>query len=209
MSNHFPEHPIELTIVNDGSGTELKEDEIRTLKESCSHLRYITYSPNHGKGYALREGVKKSNAEFILFTDIDFPYNTTSMVRLLNTLLAGRSDAVIGVRSEEYYQELPFARRFISKALKGMNKRLLGLKVNDTQCGLKGFNKKGKHVFLSTTIDRFLFDLEFIYLLSRGDYQVSTVDVELREGVEFRSMRLSILLVEGWNFLRILLRKRD
>ncbi|MBK7037383.1 MAG: hypothetical protein IPH42_13850 [Bacteroidetes bacterium] len=78
------------------------------------------------------------------------------------------------------------------------------LKISDTQCGLKGFNKKGKDIFLKTTINRYLFDLEFIFLVSRQkEVSMVPVEIELKENIQFSSMRTGILLSEGFNFLKI------
>ena len=82
----------------------------------------------------------------------------------------------------------------------------LRLPTSDSQCGLKCFDKKGKEVFLSTQIDRFLFDLEFLVLASKkADLSISTVAVELREGVKFSRVGWQILLTEAINFLKILI----
>ena len=99
---------------------------------------------------------------------------------------------------------MPPGRKFISKILRTGSKNILRLKISDTQCGLKGFNKKGKNIFLKTTIDRYLFDLEFIFLVSRQkEVSMIPVEIELRENIQFSSMRTGILLSEGFNFLKI------
>ena len=68
--------------------------------------------------YAIRSyygyGVKQSKGDFILYTDIDWPYTETSVLAVLDKLLSG-SDAVIGIRDVRYYQQLPPWRRWISK----------------------------------------------------------------------------------------------
>ena len=70
---------------------------------------------------------------------------------------------------------------------------------------MKGFTKEIKPVFLKTQIDRYLFDLEFIYLLSRmKNTRILPVKVKLRDGVEFSKVRLNILTGEFRNFLKVL-----
>ena len=66
---------------------------------------------------------------------------------------------------------------------------------------------EGKKRFLETTNNRFLFDLEFVLYCSRSSTtKLSAVDVQLNEGVVFSKMPISILMKEGWNFIKILFR---
>ena len=206
LENQLPELQFHLIIVNDGS-SRIKEDEsLQILKRGIPALQWISYMPNKGKGYALRKGVETSNSEHILYTDIDWPYTQESMTELIGTLLSSQ-DAVIGVRDAGYYAHLPPSRRRISKWLKKINGKFLKLKVDDTQAGLKGFKKKVKHVFLATTINRYLFDLEFIYLLSKiNDLKIIGQPIKLREGITFSKMNRKILFHEARNFLKIWLK---
>lgn len=79
--------------------------------------------------------------------------------------------------------------------------------ISDTQCGLKGFGEAGRELFLRTTIDRFLFDMEFVMFVSRRkDLRTEVVEARLNEGVRFSRMNYRILLRESINFVRIALR---
>lgn len=206
LENQMPDQQFHLIIVNDGSSRIIEDESLQILKRGIPALQWISYTPNKGKGYALRKGVESSNSEHILYTDIDWPYTQESMANLIISLLTS-ADAVIGVRDEGYYAHLPPSRRQISKWLKRINARFLKLKVHDTQAGLKGFKKKVKPVFLSTTIDRYLFDLEFIYLLSKKeDLKVIGQPIKLREGITFSKMNRKILFHEARNFLKIWLK---
>lgn len=207
LQKALPQLTLGLIVVNDGS-SRLDEAASRVrLASAIPEASLISYPENRGKGYALRHGVNQSDADMMVYTDIDWPYDEPSMVRVVEGLMTS-ADAVIGVRNEKYYHQLPKGRRRISKWLRNTNRRLLKLRVDDTQAGLKGFKTYLKPVFLSTTIDRYLFDLEFVYLLSKQKgMNIIGVPVALREGVVFRQMKRQILLQEAGNFLRIWLRK--
>jgi glycosyltransferase involved in cell wall biosynthesis len=198
----LPELAFHLIIVNDGS-TKLDEEIIERLQAAIPELQWIAYRENQGKGYALRQGVSDAGGDFILYTDIDWPYTEESMIRLIRRLMEG-AEVVIGIRDEAYYKHLPSARRLISKWLRTFNAWFLRLRANDTQAGLKGFRKHIIPIFLSTTINRYLFDLEFIYLLSKQKkLKMESLPIQLREGITFSRMNKRILLQEGWNFLKI------
>jgi len=202
----LPDVKIRLFIVNDGSQRLDENHSAGVIQEVIPDLQWISYKENRGKGYALRQGVKNSTADFIVYTDIDWPYTEESMIGVIQTL-TGSADAVIGKRDENYYTHLPPARRRISRLLRSFNAKLLRLKVDDTQAGLKGFRKNIKDIFLSTTIDRYLFDLEFIYLISaKKEMKVVGYPIALRPGITFSKMNRKILFQEARNFLKIWVR---
>lgn len=167
-----------------------------------SSINFISYTENQGKGYALRKGVEAAKGDYIVYTDIDLPYTHESFLKVMEALKQG-NDVVVGIRSEEYYTHLPKSRVYISKFLRSLIRFFLRIPTDDTQCGLKGFNQKGREVFLSTTINRHLFDLEFVFLSARKKLKIKTVEVELRPEVVLSQMNWKILLQEFGNFLKI------
>jgi glycosyltransferase involved in cell wall biosynthesis len=196
---------LRLAVVNDGSPRNVTATNIATLKQQLSTVQFIQYEQNRGKGYALREGVKATEADYYVVTDTDFPYTLVSMRRVIEVLLANGGVAA-GNRNTDYYQKVPLFRKLLSKFLRFMLRNVLRIPVTDSQCGLKGFDNAGKAIFLKTTIDRFLFDLEFL-MLTNGNVLVTPVPVELRSGVVFSKVGGKILLTEGRNFLTLFLRQ--
>ncbi len=197
----------ELIIVNDGSSKNI-DAALEQLKLNIPRLIYTALSQNRGKGAALRTGVAKATGNLVLYTDIDFPYTQASFLEVFDALSNGNCDVAIGVKNADYYRHSPKYRTFISKALRKGIGFFFNMPVTDTQCGRKGFNQKGKTVFLETTIDRYLFDLEFVYQSFRQyrNLKVSAIEVSLRPNVIFRTMNLKVLASESANFLKILLK---
>ena len=197
---------VELIIVNDGSSKSFEEEEVKSFFAKKSGINIISYSENKGKGYALREGIKQAKGELIIYTDIDFPYTPESFSKIYSALKNENVDVAMGIRGEEYYTHLPKARVRISKLLRWFIKQFLRIPTDDTQCGLKGFNQNGKKIFLQTTINRYLFDMEFIFLSARQKLNIKTIPVELRPEIQLSTMNSTILLQEFTNFLKIFLK---
>lgn len=198
---------LHLILVNDGSRHGIAASEIDFLQSQLPLFTYLAYLPNQGKGHALRSGVNAAKGDLQIYTDIDFPYTTDSLLAIYEALRSGKADIAAGVRDASYYTHVPAVRRFISKLLRWMLRTFLRTKITDTQCGLKGFNAQGRKIFLETRIDRFLFDLEFIFLASNVDWlQMAQVEVQLKPGVVFSKARIGILLRESLNFGSIFLR---
>lgn len=196
---------IDLTLVNDGHPDGQAPKVLSQLPDLIPGIRLITYQENRGKGYALRQGVAASSGDIYLVTDADFPYTIDSMEAIVRHLLE-QGGIAAGNRDLSYYAHVPFFRKILSKGLRWMLRHLLRLQVTDSQCGLKGFDSAGKAVFLETTIDRFLFDLEFL-LLAKNRVPVAPVPVELRAGVVFSKVGWKILSAEGRNFLQLFFRQ--
>lgn len=194
---------IALYVVNDGSPTDITKS-VQIIANQISDFTFIDGKINRGKGAALRSGISKADAELYIYTDIDLPYSVASIKMIYLSLLEGY-DVVAGIKDDKYYKQTPMLRRWISKLLRFSIKNVLGLSISDTQCGLKGFNVRGRACFLSTTIDRYLFDLEFIYLASKQGLRVVPKKVALRPGIIFRKMNPKILLQESRNFFKIIL----
>jgi hypothetical protein len=81
--------------------------------------------------------------------------------------------------------------------------------VKDTQSGLKGFNQKGKEVFLKTHINSFLFDMEFVVLASRRkDLRLAKIQVHVRDGISFSQMSWKTIKQELLSFQNIFSRSK-
>lgn len=207
IAAHLQDVSVRIILVNDGSSKGIEAEDIQALRENISGFQFINRSINQGKGYTLREGIARSDAPMTIFTDVDFPYTTDSLLALYRLLSEGGCDIAVGIKDEAYYQKLPAMRVRISRFLRFLSGIFLKMSITDTQCGLKGFNEKGKAVFMRTTIKRYLADLEFIFLADHtSGIRMRPLTVHLREHVVFSKVNSSILLTEGLNFFQVWLR---
>ena len=183
---------IHLYVVNDGSARGFEKVVTDYIRQNIPDVYILGYPANWGKGFALRTAASVCCSGYILYTDHDFPYTLESMSRVLDMLQRG-IDVVVSTRDKTYYDSLPLSRRMVSRFVRGCNRYLLRMKYADTQAGLKGFSRKGRSVFLSTRINTYLFDWEFVYKAShRPDLTVRDVPVKLREEVRFSAFGIGI-----------------
>lgn len=207
LKTAYPDTQFNLILVNDGSSQSLDLG-IARISAAIAPFQYIHNTTNGGKGIALRTGIQQSQAEYIIYTDIDFPYTTDSFKKIYNELISNVVDAAIGVKDADYYQHVPKIRVFISRLLRFLIGFLLRLSITDTQCGLKGFQRHLKPLFLQTTINRYLFDLEFIYILERTpNVRMAAIPISLKENIVFTKPRISLLAMEAFNFVKIMIKR--
>ncbi len=203
IDNHIDD-VVQLIIVDDGSTSGVTNENISFLKEHITHFLLKRNEQNRGKGFAIRKGVEVADGNTLIYTDIDFPYDIESLLKVYATLKKNEVDIVAGVKDDTYYKNVPFARKYISKGLRLFTKTLLSLPISDTQCGLKGFKKEVSTLFLDTTIDRYLFDIEFLRNAHKKHLHIVQVPVHLNDSVVFRKMNYKILLPEVVNFIKII-----
>lgn len=191
VSDHFSElrnrlsdvYDINLVIVDDGNGSIL-DPAIDLLKRRAPDTTLIRIKDNRGKGYALRKGMAQADGDIIVYTDEDFPYGNDVIADMIHTINEHESLVLTGHRSKAYYRQLNCKRRWISRILQSMNAVILGLHITDTQCGLKAFSSDWKAVFMQTTSDGYLADVEFIRMLQHKKADIKTVKVQLRDNIK-------------------------
>ncbi len=203
LQRRLPEVELIPVLVVDGLSPDIGPDQFKLLGKAFPEIRFHWFSHNYGKGFALRHGVRHVDADYYLYTDVDFPFEHESMVSLVHRLIRPDGpDVVAGVKGPEHYRKVPLQRRLVSILLRVGIRLLFGLPHSDTQTGLKGFNRKARTVFLQTRIPRYLFDLEFLLRAHRTPgIRIEWHEVALRPDVTFTPLDRRILSSELRNLV--------
>jgi glycosyltransferase involved in cell wall biosynthesis len=207
LSAHLSQCDVHLILVDDCSTDNFFEMQDAYLKRNLNHVTIIHNKENSGKGKSIKNGLLHSKSSYVIYTDADLPYDFESVGRVVDRLING-TDIVFGTRSQEYYAKLPFQRKVISKVLQFFNRNILGLKVSDTQCGLKGLNVRGKYCLESTKSNSYLFDLELLMVANeKSRLKVETVLAEISPNFEISNMKVRILVKEALSLFKILFKR--
>lgn len=167
---------IEIIVVNDGS----KDNMMEILKNYEGDIKIVTYSPNMGKGYALREGIKNAQGDYIYIADVDLSTPIEYIDNFFNQM--NGYDCVIGSRALEGGNiNESVLRKSFGKMSNLLIRMVLGLNFKDTQCGFKMFNLEAKRYFLMCENNRFGFDFEFLYLLKKNGLKIKEIPVKWDE----------------------------
>lgn len=159
----------EIILINDGS---LDRTEELAKKKTGESVRYIGYTPNRGKGYAVREGIAAAKGEVVMFTDCDLAYGTEVIGEFYEALEKNPGyDVAVGSRKihPRGYEGYSFIRKLASKTYRLVLRLFFGLTLSDSQCGCKAFRKSAADaIFPHCRIDRFAFDYEAILVGQRA-----------------------------------------
>lgn len=171
----------ELIFVDDGS-TDACTEPVKKASEADPRIRLVSYQPNRGKGYAVRQGVLAAEGDYIIFTDCDNAYGTDAVARLAQTLTDTGADIVVGSRnlSKDGYAGYTLIRKIASKIYLKFIGVMAGFKLSDSQCGMKGFrHDAAKKIFRNCEVERFAFDLEVIMIATRLGCQIAEMPVKI------------------------------
>lgn len=177
------DYEVEIICVNDGStdGTHAILEEFVTKNDS---LKIISYSINKGKGYAVKTGMIIAKGEFRVFTDADIPYGLTELEKIIYYLDLNESNICIGDRKlegSEYAMKMSFLRKLSSELFTILISRFVVTGVNDTQCGLKGFEASvADKIFPKLQIKGFAFDVEILYLCHKYEFDLKRIPVKFQ-----------------------------
>jgi dolichyl-phosphate beta-glucosyltransferase len=197
----------EVIVVNDGS----KDKTCAVIAKSHPWVHLIPRKANKGKGYSVREGVVEAlhimpEADYIIFTDAD----GSSHLRYMIPQLKCGKDIIITNRElkESYILNTSKWRRLSSRGFYMLNRILLGLKITDTQNGLKAYSANvARKLFTLAKEDGFCFDAEVLFLATKIGYQVKQVPVVWRNTLDSR-VKFKHLFIMFNDTLRILKRYR-
>jgi len=168
----------EIRVVDDGS-TDNTADIVKSV--NIPGTRLLRSGVNHGKGFSVRKGVLSATGDFVLFTDADLSTPIEEVEKLLDVAVKENADVVIGSRGLDMSfieKHQPTMRESGGRLFNVVVRFVLGLKIYDTQCGFKLFRRATvQSAFEKLTTDRFGFDPELLFILSRQKLKVREVSV--------------------------------
>jgi glycosyltransferase involved in cell wall biosynthesis len=171
------QYDIELIVVDDGSTDNTYEEALRVASD---RIRVLTYPENRGKGYALRQGVREATGELVTFIDADLDLHPCQTEVLLQKM-GERVDAVVGSKRHPGSRVIyPWKRRFLSACYHWMTRFLFGLKLKDTQAGIKLFRREALLSALPhVKVNGYAFDLDLLVNVHDLGYRISEAPIVL------------------------------
>jgi glycosyltransferase involved in cell wall biosynthesis len=175
--------PFEIILVNDGS-SDNSPQEIEQLAATHAGEVFSLNLPRSGKGEALRQGAQAARGEFVVFLDADLDIPPEQILFFVAIQRVKKADAVIGSKMHpDSTVDYPLIRRIYSLGYYVLVKALFGLRVRDTQTGLKLVRRDLLLQALEKTESRgFTLDLELLVRLA----QLGAVMVEAPVVVEYK-----------------------
>lgn len=181
LSDHFT--TFEIIAVNDGSTDETKA-EIQKAEASIP-LRAIHSVENSGKGNAVRRGILSAKHDLIAFLDADLAIPIETLLDFVPKAENEGFDMVIASRflpGLKVKKPVLWYRQVMERIFRCLRMLILqDFSIQDTQCGFKLFKREtALFIFSRTTINRFAFDSEVIFIALKKRYRILELSITLQ-----------------------------
>jgi dolichol-phosphate mannosyltransferase len=199
---HASVRGAEVLIVDDSSPDGTFE-EVRKLQKKDKKLHLLLRDRSvKGRGWAGRDGFVKAlamGAQVVVEMDADLSHQPKFIPSMLEPLLAGEADVVLGSRYIPGGKDMdrPFHRQWISNLAKYYLKWVLGLKAQDPTSGFRAYSKKAlERIQVKTLRARDPFTVsEILFRCYRANLRVREVPIEFIDRTQGESkLGLSTLL---------------
>jgi dolichyl-phosphate beta-glucosyltransferase len=190
----------EIVVVDDGSADDTAAA-AQAAAAGDARVRVIRYTPNRGKGFAVRTGMLAATKAAVLFMDADNSTEIEEVEKIMPWLQSGAYDIVIGSRANidtQLVRAQHPVRKLLGKLYGLLTRSLAFYGIRDTQCGFKLFTRAAaQRVFGELQSPTAIFDIELLMRASRAGLHIKEVGVTWTHDPESRltyNARQSLLI---------------
>ncbi|WP_061515019.1 glycosyltransferase [Leuconostoc mesenteroides] len=187
-----------IIVVNDGSGKEYNSI-FKQTKENFNCV-VLQHQQNFGKGRAIKTALeyvihKVPNAIGIITIDSDGQHTVNDMNKCIEAFQKAPDKLVLGTRS--FNKKVPLRSKLGNVLTSKITSTVSGIRVNDTQTGLRVIPKKYFIPLLSIEGDRFEFEMSMIldtkkYVIDIVQVPIETVYLDNNKSSHFRVLQDSM-----------------
>lgn len=168
---------IEVILIDDGSTDNTARE---ALLNGVDEI--IPHPTNKGLGVTFRDGIDRAlerDADIIVNIDADGQYNPAQIPDLVQPIVDGRADVVLGWRDITKLSFMPLGNRLGNRLATWVTRRLSGLPIKDSQTGFRAFSREA--ALRMNLFGKYTYVQETIIQACHKDLQVEQVPVEFRE----------------------------
>jgi putative flippase GtrA len=165
--------------IADNASVDATATVARSLAAELPRVRSV-HLPEKGRGRALRTVWGSSDAQVLVYMDVDLSTDLAAVLPLVAPLVSGHSDLAIGTRLHRGSRVVRGAKReLISRTYNHILRRTLSARFSDAQCGFKAIRADVARRLLPLVEDTgWFFDTELLVLAERAGLRIHEVPVD-------------------------------
>lgn len=171
------EKGYKMVIVNDGSSDNTLEVLKDSQRKYPKNIFIYNHIINRGVGMAMQTGfeaVLRYNPRFIVNIDADGQHSIDDLEKVIEPLVSGRAEAVIGVRP---LKDMPKSRNIANAIMNLLTKIFYGVDVSDSQTGFRALTIDALNK-ITINAQGYLISSEFIREINDNDILFEEVTIQ-------------------------------
>jgi glycosyltransferase involved in cell wall biosynthesis len=175
---------IETLVIDDGS-----QDDTARVAQSLGVTHVVRFRRNKGLAAAFAAGLDaglRAGADIIVNTDADNQYAGSGIPKLVEPLLAGRADIVIGDRNIRDIRHMSWPKKWLQRIGSWAVRQVSSTSVPDTTSGFRAYTREA--ALRMTIVSDFSYTLESI--IQAGKRRMAITHVEVATNARTRPSRL-------------------
>lgn len=191
----YGEESIEIYVIDGGSTDATFE------RAENAGAEVLNQTLNGGKGDAMREALETIGADYYVMIDGDGTYDPSEVDKLLEPLIDGRAEHVIGLRKDREKGSIPLFNRIGNRFFNRLTSFATGKEVNDMLSGYRAFTKNSVNYYGFTSPG---FGIETEMTLSTLEANLPVEEVEISYSERIGESKLNPV-EDGWRIFKTLL----
>ena len=175
--NELLTNDFNVVVVNDGSGPNYDD----VFSRLPSEVHYLAYDTNHGKGYALKHGLKYIKDNFqdciVVTLDSDGQHRVSDAIRICDECENHEENTLV-LGSRIFDKKAPFKSRFGNFMARLSFLISTRHKIYDTQTGLRAFDYGLLDRMIDIKGDRYEYEMNVLLDAVRNNISVKEVKIE-------------------------------
>jgi glycosyltransferase involved in cell wall biosynthesis len=175
---------VEVLVINDGS----TDRTVEVARELGVH-HVVGFPRNQGLAQTFMLGIRsclERGADIIVNTDADNQYDARDIPALIQPILDGRAEIVVGARPISTIEHFSPVKKLLQRIGSGVVARVSGTRVADAPSGFRAFTRESAARL--NVFSEYTYTLETI--IQAGQKNMSIVSVPVRVNPDLRPSRL-------------------
>jgi glycosyltransferase involved in cell wall biosynthesis len=175
---------IDIVVIDDGS-----TDNTMAVAKSLGVKHIVHHAKNRGLAHSLRDGIQRAlelGADILVLTDGDNQYPQERIPDLIQPILDGTADTVIGDRDTQNIDHFTATKKFLQKFGTGVLNFAAGTDIPDGTSGFRAYSKEA--AIKLNLIGRFNFAAETT--IQAANKRLAIADIKIKTNPKTRESRL-------------------